>query len=394
MIVNSKSLNICTGGNFMIVMRIKLDHIYSFNNFEVDFTYPKKVKNSLIRDEYLSGNESFRYKKVNIFIGSNASGKTTLIKSIWSVIYFLNKKESISIERMIIKNFKKSTIEMDFVTSRNNKNILNRVIINTINSDSVKIKMAHKMINLTTTINYEKASEKLDEIETVFKDYLEVLNECKFSFGWYTSLPITEAPFDEVYFENVKSEAEEKEYIHILTKVLSTLDPAILSIRRSRDSKDAYVINHKSNNSLVIPKGMKLADIPLLSSGTKNGINIANVIYSIKKHQFGVYLIDEQFSFMNSEIEASLIATMVSLLGTGEQIFITTHNTNILSLSFPIHSFYFLRKNKYESDIEIACASKYENRNNVLVKNLYDNDLFSTAPNVSGIFSLGAKYEA
>ena len=97
---------------------------------------------------------------------------------------------------------------------------------------------------------------------------------------------------------------------------------------------------------------------------------------------------------MNSEIEASLIATMVSLLGTGEQIFITTHNTNILSLSFPIHSFYFLRKNKYESDIEIACASKYENRNNVLVKNLYDNDLFSTAPNVSGIFSLGAKYEA
>lgn len=394
MIVNSKSLNICTGGNFMIVMRIKLDHIYSFNNFEVDFTYPKKVKNSLVREEYLSGNESFRYKKVNIFIGSNASGKTTLIKSIWSVIYFLNKKESISIERMINKNFKKSTIEMDFVTSRNNKNILNRVIINTINSDSVKIKMAHKMINLTTTINYEKASEKLDEIETVFKDYLEVLNECKFSFGWYTSLPITEAPFDEVYFENVKSEAEEKEYIHILTKVLSTLDPSILSIRRSRDSKDAYVINHKSNNSLVIPKGMKLADIPLLSSGTKNGINIANVIYSIKKHQFGVYLIDEQFSFMNSEIEASLIATMVSLLGAGEQIFITTHNTNILSLSFPIHSFYFLRKNKYDSDIEIACASKYENRNNVLVKNLYDNDLFSTAPNVSGIFSLGAKYEA
>ena len=394
MIVNSKSLNICVGGNFMIVMRIKLDHIYSFNNFEVDFTYPKKVKNSLVREEYLSGNESFRYKKVNIFIGSNASGKTTLIKSIWSVIYFLNKKESISIERMINKNFKKSTIEMDFVTSRNNKNILNRVIINTINSDSVKIKMAHKMINLTTTINYEKASEKLDEIETVFKDYLEVLNECKFSFGWYTSLPITEAPFDEVYFENVKSEAEEKEYIHILTKVLSTLDPSILSVRRSRDSKDAYVINHKSNNSLVIPKGMKLADIPLLSSGTKNGINIANVIYSIKKHKFGFYLIDEQFSFMNSEIEASLIATMVSLLGTGEQIFITTHNTNILSLSFPIHSFYFLRKNKYESDIEIACASKYENRNNVLVKNLYDNDLFSTAPNVSGIFSLGEKYEA
>ena len=394
MIVNSKSLNIYAGGNFMIVMRIKLDHIYSFNNFEVDFTYPKKVKNSLVREEYLSGNESFRYKKVNIFIGSNASGKTTLIKSIWSVIYFLNKKESISIERMINKNFKKSTIEMDFVTSRNNKNILNRVIINTINSDSVKIKMAHKMINLTTTINYEKASEKLDEIETVFKDYLEVLNECKFSFGWYTSLPITEAPFDEVYFENVKSEAEEKEYIHILTKVLSTLDPSILFVRRSRDSKDAYVINHKSNNSLVIPKGMKLADIPLLSSGTKNGINIANVIYSIKKHQFGVYLIDEQFSFMNSEIEASLIATMVSLLGTGEQIFITTHNTNILSLSFPIHSFYFLRKNKYESDIEIACASKYENRNNVLVKNLYDNDLFSTAPNVSGIFSLGEKYEA
>ena len=86
MIVNSKSLNIYAGGNFMIVMRIKLDHIYSFNNFEVDFTYPKKVKNSLVREEYLSGNESFRYKKVNIFIGSNASGKTTLMNALLSVI--------------------------------------------------------------------------------------------------------------------------------------------------------------------------------------------------------------------------------------------------------------------------------------------------------------------
>ena len=37
----------------MIVLNLELDGIYGFDDFKINFTYPKKVVNSIIDDEYL-----------------------------------------------------------------------------------------------------------------------------------------------------------------------------------------------------------------------------------------------------------------------------------------------------------------------------------------------------
>ena len=66
----------------MIVMNLKLNRIYGFEDFEISFTYPKKVVNSIIEDEYLEGRERFRYKKAVILMGANATGKTSLGKAL------------------------------------------------------------------------------------------------------------------------------------------------------------------------------------------------------------------------------------------------------------------------------------------------------------------------
>ena len=134
-----------------------------------------------------------------------------------------------------------------------------------------------------------------------------------------------------------------------------------------------------------------ISAIPYLSSGTKYGINIANMMFGIKYHQNGIYLIDEQFSYVNSDIEAAMLSTMVSMLGDNEQIFFTTHNSSILSLGFPFHSFYFMKKsfNNDRNEISISCGSEVENRNNVSPKTILDNDIFATAPNLNSIFELG-----
>ena len=50
----------------MIVLNLKLDGIYGFDKFEIDFTYPKKIVNSIIENEHLEGRERFRYKKAVI----------------------------------------------------------------------------------------------------------------------------------------------------------------------------------------------------------------------------------------------------------------------------------------------------------------------------------------
>ena len=119
--------------------------------------------------------------------------------------------------------------------------------------------------------------------------------------------------------------------------------------------------------------------------------HIANMMYSIKHHLNGIYLVDEQFSYVNSDVEAAILSTMVSMLGENEQIFFTSHNSSILALSLPLHSLYFMKKDIIDgkSNITIDCASVYENRNNVSAKNMFDNDAFGTSPKLDKIYNIG-----
>ena len=75
----------------MIILKLKLDNIYGFKDFELDLTYPKKIVNSIIENEHLAGFPNFRYKKVVILMGANASGKTTLGKAIKDISEFIIK---------------------------------------------------------------------------------------------------------------------------------------------------------------------------------------------------------------------------------------------------------------------------------------------------------------
>ena len=60
-------------------MDLKLDNLCAFRNFYVNFSYPKKIVNSYIENEHLEGMSNFRYKKVNIIMGSNAIGYAKIL---------------------------------------------------------------------------------------------------------------------------------------------------------------------------------------------------------------------------------------------------------------------------------------------------------------------------
>lgn len=344
------------------------------------------MKNNLLGDEFHNKYNLFRFKKLNIFTGTNATGKTSLIKAIHHVLFFLNKKESTSLSEIVDYNFSSSLIQIDFIDSIDNDEYLQRLIISTINEEDLTIKIAYKKTKLLSNSSYENSIEKFEQMPNNFIDYIEFLNENKFNIGWFAQLPSAEEQFNKVKFIDNLTEEENEEYLKILFDVLNTLDSSIVGVKKSLDSSDTFVIEHQSNKLIIVQKGMDLSSIPVLSSGTKYGINIANLMYSIKNHRNGIYLIDEQFSYISSDIEVALLAKMVSLLGPNEQIFFTTHNTDILSLSFPIHSYYF--SNKKDNNISVLCAADFENRNNVSVKNLYDNDVFGVAPDVSKIYNI------
>ena len=62
----------------MIIMDLKANNLLAFKDFEVYFSYPKKIVDSYIENEHLKDHPNFRYKKVNIIMGANASGKTSI----------------------------------------------------------------------------------------------------------------------------------------------------------------------------------------------------------------------------------------------------------------------------------------------------------------------------
>ena len=85
----------------MAVLRLDLNNILCFNDFSIDFSYPKKLVNSSLQGEYLVNYQKIRYRKVNIIVGSNASGKTSLGRAIWNIFLFLKEKEANSIFKIL-----------------------------------------------------------------------------------------------------------------------------------------------------------------------------------------------------------------------------------------------------------------------------------------------------
>lgn len=372
----------------MVILNLKMDNVLAFYDFNVCFSYPVKLRKTFIPEENLKTKTSFRYKKVNIFVGSNATGKTSLIKCLWTILLFLGRKEQNIIESIMNNNSFPSLITFDYAEETDFDSRLKRVIIKLENE---KLQMAYNELNIREGDSYESRAKDFDSLDFVFKDCADCFKSMEYDVGWNVVLPATEKGFETINFVKYQNESEEKEYFNILNQVLNTLDPSIINVSKSLDASNAIVIKHENANIIIVQEGNALSSINYLSSGTKYGINLANIMFSIKYHRNGIYLIDEQFSYVNSDIEASILSTMVSMLGPNEQLFFTTHNANILELGFPFHSFNFMKKTNEagKQKIQVYCATEVENRNNVSPKTIIDNDMLGTAPNVNKIFEIG-----
>ena len=80
-------------GRKMIVMNVEMDNFFAFRNFRMNMSYPKKIVDSSIKGEFLQGRSNFRYKKVNILMGANATGKTSFGRFLMAVFNFMDTKQ-------------------------------------------------------------------------------------------------------------------------------------------------------------------------------------------------------------------------------------------------------------------------------------------------------------
>ena len=176
----------------MIIMDMKIDNLYAFKNFHMNMSYPKKIVGSTISDEYLIDRPNFRYKKVNVIIGSNATGKTSLGKLIMFITNYFKDGVSQRFLGIINDSNKKSSLKMDFVT---NENKLYRFSMNiapqtfdSLDKNPVEISICYTNINKKDS--YETCAKRLDEddskkttIEKWFYPHKKGMMACTCAFG-------------------------------------------------------------------------------------------------------------------------------------------------------------------------------------------------------------------
>ena len=364
----------------MAVLRLELDNIFCFKKFEADFTYPKKLVKTSLDSEFLKDYPNMRYKKVNILIGANSSGKTSLGIAIWKTFLFIKDKEAKPFREMIADSNREASVLMDCAFEDGQFFRFEARM-----STDEQIYVKYREIALRKDDTYESAVKRLPDGE--FQPYNIALENAYVS-GWNFRFPSIESGCDFISCKVDKTLY--KEFVKTLNLILKSFDPSIVDVYKSNDAEDAYVIKFEDGRSEIVRHGYKLSELKQLSSGTKYAVNVANVLFSIKIHNNGFYYVDEQFSYVNSDLEIACLNSMIELLGDGEQLFFTTHNEGLMELPYPIHSFSFMKKEKEKDGYhaKLINASEFEKRNNISVKNLYDNDYFDVSPDVSKVFEV------
>ncbi|MCK5780583.1 MAG: ATP-binding protein, partial [Psychrilyobacter sp.] len=312
----------------MILMNLKVDNFYGFNDFEINCSYPRKIKGSTILYEYLEEKPNFRYKKVNVIMGANATGKTIFGMVLKNIIWFLVYKEKEELIKMVNNSNKIASFEIDLVLEDLN---LYRISC-TINNGEIQ-DLILKKSKITKISSYEDCVNKYKVIE----EYCKVKeNDPKLKI--YKTLKEIENLFSEYLFAFPDEKIEEIYNIKLLNLILKTFDPSIKKVVESEEVENTYHIVFNSGKKVIVQDGEILKSS--LSRGTEEGIEIAAILNSIGKKR-GLFFIDEKISYVHSELEMEILNQMINLMKPKSQLFFTTHNTDILEMNLPIHSFTF-----------------------------------------------------
>lgn len=250
----------------MPILSIHLKNILCFKDNSVNFTYSRKIKNSLIPDEYLKDVPTFNYKKINILFGSNSTGKTSLIKVIWKTLLMLKLKNKNYFLELIETNIGNSELALDITSNENNINYFNRFIIkvNSYKNNGKAIKICYLKKRIMNRDNYNICDAYLKSQKIEFIDLDEFLKTSTFNFDWNVRLPALENDSDLVTVPELKTKEDEKLFKFILNKLLLTLDPSIskITIDNNSNNEFEYVIHYKNNIKIIIQNRMKLSALP------------------------------------------------------------------------------------------------------------------------------------
>ena len=243
-----------------------------------------------------------------------------------------------------------------------------------------KVEVNYGCCDILLMDSYEKCAAKI-KADSRITDFSEL----------QTKIGIVEYKFAYPEIEtSLKTRDVQKELLlKVMRAVIKTLDPSFTEVVESRDLKDSFIIRRKGTE-IIIQDG-RILNRKVLSSGTAEGIDVAIFLASIMAGKNGFYYCDEHFSFIQSDIEKRIFGIMLEYIGKNTQLIFTTHNTDMLDLNLPKHSFMFLRRDpENPRHVTVISASDILKRNTDSIRCAVENDMFSSLPDEAPLDELEA----
>ena len=165
----------------MILMDVRLNHVYGFDDFELSLTYPRKLNISVLGDETLAGRERFRYKKALILMGANATGKTSLGKALLKIFSSIQESNE-AVLRDLDGTRHPAEFQVDFV---NEGYTLHR-FAGIISGDNVSVRYYSAEIGEMDSYEMvvQRLADRTDEIGGSFKRLKDLIGPLHFRFAY------------------------------------------------------------------------------------------------------------------------------------------------------------------------------------------------------------------
>lgn len=400
----------------MIFTKVRIKNLYCFEDTELDLTYQKKNIDSVIEHEYLDERApNFRFKRLCIISGANASGKTSFGKVLCDISNILDKGKSFAEKNdwNISDDSKRAEIDVEFVDPLGKELKLRRLIFNIENgiytftyaevpinkSDSVETcrerseELLNKKISRGKYIyleNKERESylDKWDELEKIlFKDRNNTI--------WVYDISHISSSND---IKKNYIDCTNKGYTKTLSNVLRTFDPSIERVTElfEFDGDKELVVKgytiHFPNKKYCTMDAEGRLDPRydfLFSRGTYQAISVAGFTHSLIKNMTrtdklvsGTYFLDEQMSYSHTDLEREMVNLLAQKTNKYSQFFYTTHNHDIYEMSFPKHSFVFIYRERGRGNPKFEWADTVCNKNDRSISTYVRNNYFNTNPEV------------
>ncbi|MDG6273406.1 hypothetical protein [Glaesserella parasuis] len=386
----------------MLFTYLFIDNIYNFSNAVIDFTLKRKILHSAIDGEFLDERPNFRFKRVCILSGANASGKTSLGKIMRYIQHFILFPNS-NLLKQINDKEKNGLIKVEFVLPENNT-IHYLEIVQSIARKSEYPLIKYASIPILDKDTSTSARKRLMEFFAK-KGNSNIKNgnyyETEDNNPIFLFDNIRQKIAENLCFYYMFSDNTDKSQLSIqdghlnagiLETVLKTFDSSIVSVNelRNQDELEGYSIRFSNKDSVLIDKNGDIPNKDRLSKGTFDAIQVADFIAFILqnaeqnkslKSVCAIYFLDEKMAYSHSEIEQAIVNLISQKMMRYAQFIYTTHNYDVLDLNLPIHSFVFLHKTGDKAEF-IQPEQKFKKNDRSLL-NYVQNNVFYTIPDTS-----------